>query len=187
MNEDIDKIEKILAKAQAYKAQKDAKGKKRQITSGGFWVSPHGVVRRTRQGLYHINDIISHPEEFGFTKEDIEREHERYGEKPGQEGQARDSLMTQALKRGWIRIRARRNFFSVQVWDYNIRTYENLERFVETALEDGIDGEYAYGSDEMKINALKTGKMKSLTFDEVLKGHLYEAAETALDSFYFNR
>lgn len=188
MNEDSEKIERILKKAQDYKAKKEQEGrKKRPITTGGFWVSPTGEVRRTHRGLYHIADIIGNPEEFGLTKDDIEREHALHGEQIGQEGAARDSLMTKALKRGWIRIRARRNFFSAQVWDFNIGTYENLERFVEVATEDGIDGEYGNDNDEIKVNSLKTGKMKSLTFGEIKRGHLYEAEETRLDHFYFNR
>ena len=35
--------------------------------------------------------------------------------------------------------------------------------------------------DEAKINALKSGRMKSLSFDEILKGYLYESEERSID------
>lgn len=189
MSGDHDKIQQILKKAEEYAVIKSAqKGtEKRRISSGGFWTTPTGVVQTTMNGLYHISDVIHSPEAFGFTREEIDSEYDKYGETIGQEGKARDNIMTAVLKRGWIRIRARQNFFSVQVWDFNPMTYNNLETFVTIAIEDGIKGEYGHPYDEMKVNSLKTGKMKSLTFDEIQRGYLYEAEETRLDRFYFNR
>lgn len=184
-----DKIQQILKKAEEYAAKKaELKGnERRRISSGGFWVSPNGDVRPTLNGLYHINDVIYNPEQFGFTREEIESEYDQHGETIGQEGHARDNIMTTVLKRGWIRIRARQNFYSVQVWEFNANTYNNIEKFVTVAIEDGIKGEYSHPYDEMKVNSLKTGKMKSLSFDEVQRGRLYESEETRLDRFYFNR
>ena len=185
MAEDIKKMQDILRKAEEWSKRKQEKGDKRYISSGAYWVSPAGDLRKVPGGIYHINDVIQNPDIFGYTKDQIQRTYDEYGEKFGQEGDARDSLMTNLLKDGWVRIRVRRNHYSIQVWDFNPMAYTKLENFVTQLVEDGVNGEYASENDEAKINALKSGKMKSVTFGEILKGYLYESSEHDIDYNYF--
>ena len=187
MADDIKKIQDILRKAEEYAAKKAAQEPKARISSGAFWVSPRGEIRVVEGGIYHINDVIHHPSVFGWSKDDVEALYDQYGEHVGQEGDARDNLMTSLLKEGWVRIRVRKNFYSIQVWEFNSPTYNRLEIFVSKAIEYGIKGQYATEYDEAKINALKTGRMKSLSFGEVLKGHLYETVEGDVDLNFFTR
>lgn len=187
MAEDIDKLQQILKKAEEYAARKAEKGEKPKLSSGAFWVSPQGKVRVVKSGNYHINDVIQNPDVFGWTKEEIDNLYDQHGEKIGQEGDARDNLMTSLLKDGWVRIRIRKNFYSIQVWDFNPNTFTKLESFVSEAITDGINGQYASAYDEAKINALKSGRMKSLSFDEILKGYLYESEEKSIDFNFFKR
>ena len=187
MAEDIKKIQDVLRKAEEYAARKAEKGEKPKIVSGAFWVSPQGKVRSVKNGGYHINDVIRNPDIFGWTTEQINSLYDEHGEKIGQEGDARDNLMTSLLKDGWVRIRVRRNFYSIQVWDFTPSSFNKLESFVSEAITDGIDGQYASENDEAKVNALKTGRMKSLSFDEILKGYLYESNESSVDFNFFTR
>lgn len=187
MAEDIKKLQDILRKAEEYAAKKASQGDKPKLSNGAFWVSPQGDIRVVKSGNYHITDVIQNPDVFGWSKEDINDLYDEHGEKVGQEGDARDNLMTSLLKDGWIRIRIRKNFYSIQVWDFNPNTFNKLERFVSEAITDGINGQHASQYDEAKINALKTGRMKSLSFDEIMKGYLYESEERSVDFNFFTR
>jgi len=185
MGNEITKAQEIIRKAEEWAKRKEAMQGKKYISSGAFWVRPDGDVRVVPDGAFHINDVIQNPELFGYTRPQIEALYNEYGERLGQEGDARDSLMTNLLKDGWVRIRVRRNHYSIQVWNFDPNTYTKLENLVSTLIEDGIKGEFASENDEIKVNALKSGKMKTLTFGEVLKGFLYESEEKNLDYNFF--
>lgn len=185
MSNDISKAQEIIKKAEEWAKRKEQRGSKKYKISGALWVSPDGNLREVADGAYHINDVIQNPEVFGYTRKQIEALYNEYGERLGQEGDARDSLMTNLLKDGWVRVRVRRNHYSVQVWNFDPNTYTKLENLATVLIEDGINGEFASEHDELKVNALKTGKMKSLTMGEVLKGFLYESEEKNIDYNFF--
>jgi len=187
MADDIKKIQDIIKKAEEYAERKAKKSKKPKLSHGAFWISPKGDIRVVKAGSYHINDAIQNPEVFGWNSEDINSLYDEYGERLGQEGSARDNLMTSLLKDGWVRVRIRKNFYSIQVWDFTPNSMNRIENFISSVIEDGINGHHATVHDDAKINALKTGKMKSISFGEILKGHLYEAQDSVIDMNYFNR
>jgi hypothetical protein len=53
----------------------------------------------------HINTVLEHPESFGLTRESILDIYNEFGEKPGQEGDAREKIILELVKEGWLRVR----------------------------------------------------------------------------------
>lgn len=187
MADDIKRIQDIIDKAAKWGERKGAHNTRRHITSGAFWITPNGGVRVINSGKYHITDVIQNPEVFGLSRNTIDSAYDEHGERMGQEGVARDNLMTNLLKDGWIRVRVRRNSYSIQVWQFNPKTNTAIENFISSLIEDGVDGEFANEHDEAKINSLKTSKMKTVTFGDILKGRLYETVERNADILQYPR
>lgn len=187
MADDFKKIQDILKKAEQWAIDKENSGTRRHITTGAFWISPTGDIRVMDSGKYHITDVIQNPIVFGLSRSTIDNVYDAHGERMGQEGVARDNLMTNLLRDGWIRVRVRRNNYSIQVWEFLPKTYTLIENFISSLLEDGVNGEYASEHDEAKLNSLKTGKMKTVTFGEILKGMLYESTEYSADMLHYPR
>ena len=80
-------------------------------TMSAFFISPSGKLIDTGAGSKHINMIISYPDKFGLTKKFIEDTYEKYNEKMGIEGKARNEIMILLIKQGWTRIRRYPNKF----------------------------------------------------------------------------
>lgn len=56
-------------------------------------------------GIRHINTVIAHPERFGLTLGQIKAIYRRNRERIGQKGKAREKIMTELIKAGWVRTR----------------------------------------------------------------------------------
>jgi len=78
-----------------------------------YWISPKGEIIDVQQK--HINTVIRYPEKFGFTKHFVKFMYDKYKEKIGQEGKAREKLMLALFNEGWIRIRRYKTFWSINV------------------------------------------------------------------------
>jgi len=73
-------------------------------------------------GGNHIAFIISNPELFGLTREEIEKIYAEHGERVGQEANAREYIIKMVAKSGWVRVRhyVRGNdYWSIQTDDTN--------------------------------------------------------------------
>jgi len=68
-----------------------------------YWIDPEGNIAEV--GERHIVTIIEKPEAFGLTKAYIVKVHKKHHEKPGQEGDAREEILTKLMDKGWIRLR----------------------------------------------------------------------------------
>ena len=66
-----------------------------------FWISPKLEVKQVSRT--HINDVISNPEGFGLTKEEIDQEYAKHNEPLGLEGLARRDIIKHLLGEGWVR------------------------------------------------------------------------------------
>jgi hypothetical protein len=106
--------------------------------------------------------------------------YDKYHEKLHQEGQAREELILLALKRGWIRVRKYRNYWSVTVDRLNDKTKTNLRDWVHTFVADKAMGKY----DEIRINQMANDKSDTLEADEVMDFQLYEAAKILVKVSY---
>ena len=149
---------------------------KKYINKTGYWISPKGKITDTNN-KNHIDQIISSPTSFNISSSYIKSEHEKYNERIGQEGDARDNIMTKVLQDGWIRVRARRNFISVQVWDFSSKTIKNLEDFATQGLESGFSGEFIQPNEMFKVSSLSNGRARQVEVESLAKGGLVESCE----------
>lgn len=88
------------------------------ITKAAFFISPYGHIIPI--DINHIDTIIKHPDKFGLTKRYIESVYEEYNEKLGVEGKARNKIIADLIKDGWIRLRRYPNkFWAVDIYKLN--------------------------------------------------------------------
>lgn len=164
--------EELLKKLEKYKKPSN----KRYLRLNGYWVSPKGQVIDIGSDN-HIDKIIENPIRYNISSRFIKSEHEKYGERIGQEGDARDNIMIKVLKDGWIRVRARRNFVSVQVWDFDRKTIRNLESFATEGYDEGFNGYHIAPNEVFKVSALRTNKVRQTEVESLVKGGLVESIE----------
>lgn len=145
----------------------------RYMMKGAFWVSPMGDIEMLPMDKYHIADVTANPRKFGLSPEDISNAYDKSGEAFGKEGEARDFIMTEALKKGWIRIRRRLNNYTVQIWQLDNKTIANLEHFFKV-MSEGYQGFYCTLADEVRIHVLKTDDLlPRIEVDDLIHGKLY--------------
>ena len=107
-----------------------------------YWINPYGQILNIGAGK-HITQVTDAPEKFGVTREYLEAKFKEYGEPWGSEGKAREDIIKDIMKKGFIRIRLYPNrFWSIQTWDFNKRTRTALQKWAEEALEDPKAGKY---------------------------------------------
>ena len=79
------------------------------------WVSPKGEIHKVVRHVDYIHDNLK---DFGMTEKDYQDLYAKYGEKTGTEGKARAEMITNALKKGWMRVREVGNYgFSIEIWE----------------------------------------------------------------------
>lgn len=69
----------------------------------GGWLSPEGHLLWCTQS--HVMAIINFPQAFGVTRAHVEATYRTHGEPLGQEANAREELIREAVATGWIRFR----------------------------------------------------------------------------------
>jgi hypothetical protein len=100
-----------------------------------YWISPDGTINPVSRR--HINEVISDPERFGLTRAHIESVYKKHEEPLGLEGRAREEIMGELIKAGWIRCRYKKQgYWMVQVWLMDDRTRENVGRWVDSCIHD---------------------------------------------------
>ena len=87
-----------------------------------FFLSPQGKLIRV--GTSHIAEVIRHPEEFGLSREEIQAAYQKYGEKLGMEGRAREEILSRIIAKGWIRIRE----YPDSHWSFTLRQLTSPEK-----------------------------------------------------------
>ena len=97
-----------------------------------YWISPHG--KAIRVSTNHIRAVIGNPESYGYTKEKIEKIYKNHGEKVGTEGDAREEIVLDLVRRGWIRMRqylGRSDYIALNVRDLGTKTIDRVTDFFE--------------------------------------------------------
>lgn len=130
-----------------------------------FFISPHGdLITGVNR---HIADVISSPEKFGLTSEYVNRIYKEHNEKLGGEGNAREEILVELIRNGWIRVREYAGrYWSIQVprmsrkvkeylWDFAVRVIEKKPPF-------HVANVHPY--DVVRINDFSTGKTVQYTF-----------------------
>ena len=142
-----------------------------------YWISPKGEIVEVRQT--HIQTIISNPETFGLTREQIEAKYKEFGETVGVEGKAREEIMVDLIKSGWVRIRRYPNKF----WSINV---PKLSKKIKDYLFDWADkltssGLFGYKEKDLympvKLDSVGGEVFKNLSVKDILSSALYESTQ----------
>lgn len=107
------------------------------MLTGAFWISPSGEIYAPSQ--YHITDVVTHPEKFGVTRAWVDSIFAKHGEPVGSEGDAREEIIGELLKKGWTRLRKYRNYWSVTVWRLTPKLKSIIQQWA-TAILKGVNG-----------------------------------------------
>jgi len=76
-----------------------------------FFITPENSLIPVPLCLNHIDVICDHPELFGFTKDYVTEKFKKYNEPLRSEKRARNELMREAYKKGFIRLRYRKDHY----------------------------------------------------------------------------
>lgn len=93
-------------------------------------IAPDGDIVPVSGVGGHIQTVIAYPEIFGYTREGIKKIYKDHEESTAEEGFARDIILTDLYKKGWIRV----GFFlgddaTVDLWTLDSRTLGNLRQW----------------------------------------------------------
>ena len=95
-----------------------------------YWINPNGKI--TGVEITHIQAIIKNPKYFMLTKEYIEKIYKKHNENLGLEGYAREEIMENLISNNnWIRVRRNKNFWTIQLSNYDIIKKEQLIKFTK--------------------------------------------------------
>lgn len=139
----------------------------------GIWISPYGHVIGL-DSAYHIQTIISQPEAFGLTSDDISNTYNKYEEPVGKEGKARDELIKKVIKHGWIRVRMYRDY-----WSFTVdRLTDNTKSVIDNFFKNVIEGQYGVNRHMIPYNVnileVQTDSLKKTTIHDITRTGLQE-------------
>jgi len=139
-----------------------------------FWITPDGKVIDCGVKK-HIDFVVENPEKFNITKEEIKKLYEKYNEKIGTEGKARQDIILNVIKNGFIRVRKYKNSITINANNFNSRTKKILQSFAKKL----ISGELGIKEKDRYIDvniSTEVGRGSSeYNLDDISKGaHLFE-------------
>jgi len=127
-----------------------------------YWLLPDGTIHPVK--TKHINEIINCPELFGETKDSIKSTYDAYKEKTPHEGNARVEIMKRVMKRGYIRIRERRNHWVIQLYKLSPKENKFISQWVSYVWDD-LNDKYA----DIKLNTLQNNELNIVPIKEFLE------------------
>ena len=140
-----------------------------------YWVNPNGKIIGV--DMRHIGYVRDNPQEFKLTHDYIKKVYDKYGERYGIEGKAREEIMVQLMKDGWIRIRNNRNVWTIQVYNLDKRAKDNIWEFAQNLVMNERVGKFS----EVYIEAMHPYYSTNTNLASIIGGYLYERNE------YINR
>lgn len=142
-----------------------------------FFISPdNGFFDLSKNNVSnHIGLIINNPEKLGVTTNYIQSVYEKYNEKTGTEGNAREEIILEIVKNGWIRGRhylGRNDYWSINVYEATKRNEAVIYHLAKLVSDKVID---RIGSLWSSFNILetKTGNIMNYTASDILNSKLY--------------
>lgn len=131
-----------------------------------YWIDPRGRVIKVP--ITHIATVIKHPTKFGLTKAKIQKAYDKHNEKIGWEGKAREEIMIDLMKKGFIRIRERSKGWSVQLWKLNKKMNDYLWMWAHEILPTAFD---KFGEVEIwELNRMGSRPSVSVSLDDLASG-----------------
>lgn len=132
-----------------------------QTVYQAYWLLPNGNIKPVR--TTHIQEIINCPEEFGETLADIMVLYDYYKEKMPHEGKARAVIMKRLFKKGYIRIRERKNHWVVELNQLSSTEKTLISEWIYVVCNELIDT-----NAELRIMTLYKKTFSIMTFMEYL-------------------
>ncbi len=142
-----------------------------------YWISPKGEILPVMTN--HIDVVIKYPEKFGLTSSRIKEIYNQYNEKIGQEGKAREEIIVDLLKKGFIRIRRYKNTYSLNIGKMSKKIKDILFDWANKLIKTGING--MKEKDRyipINIQGFQDHFMKTLTIQDIANDALYEKNES---------
>jgi hypothetical protein len=102
-------------------------------TDGEAYWYKQGKIIKVQNSL-HIKDVIDHPEEFNLTKKYIEDTYKKYNEKIYTEGKAREEIMVEVMKKGWVRVRQSTSRAGTR-WIFQFADYKKQRKDLKNLVE----------------------------------------------------
>lgn len=147
------------------------------MSDRAVWISPSG--KQIAADLNHITTVYEKPELFGLTKNKIDSVFKSHKEPINFEGKAREEVMLDLMKRGWIRCRYfdRDAEWHIQSWKFDKKNLENIWFWVYEMLKNkgkkpsGGFEKYAVGKyTPMKLMSISDGDMIEGSMEDVANG-----------------
>jgi hypothetical protein len=102
-----------------------------------FWISPSGKAIEVER--FHISTIMDDPKKFNTTEAELKKTYKKHKEQysPFIEGFAREEIMIDMMKKGWIRTRYVRktNTWTIQVAKLNKRIKDYIFDWVANMVQ----------------------------------------------------
>jgi len=170
---------------------------KTNITSS-YWISPDNKFIPI--SLTHIDLIVNNPDKFGLSSEYIQKVHKKHKEQLGDEGNARDEIMTKLIKDGWIRIRNILKYYTVkiQVYDFKQPTIDRVEKAIIEGFKRkifnknftvsilNIKGEdFVYSDDNLTVGDVASGALNDKKFKSRIETGYTSLARMYHEDFEF--
>jgi len=144
----------------------------KEMVGKAFSISPTGEILSVER---HIQLIIENPDIFGYTKQEILDLYNKYHEDLGQEGKAREEIINQVIKKGWIRVRKydRPEYWSINVYFLTKDVVKRLENLAKQIADKKIERSGSMW-DEIKLLETKTGKTFIYTIKDITEFRLFQ-------------
>lgn len=134
----------------------------------GLFISPQGEVVKVEQS--HINTVILYPARFGITTQEIESVYAKHKEPVGVEGSAREEILCNLVRQGWLRLR--RCIKPQEQWSINVNELNEMTRlFLHDWAGKILAGEMGFREDDshklVVITELASGTIHYSSISEV--------------------
>jgi hypothetical protein len=136
----------------------------------GYWINGNQIIDVTFTS--HIGYLFDHSEDFGFSRQEVDETFQRHGEKPGEEGRAREELIRRATTRGWIRVR--RYVRPRDYWSVQFDKIEERKETIVSFLRSMIEQHKMSKDDELRLIGFRDGFKKICSFQEGGVGRFLE-------------
>lgn len=121
-----------------FAAWTEAKQPWRKLDIEAYWISPDGLIMDVEKT--HIQAVIDHPSVFNLSKTDIQNTYLFEREDLGFEGKAREKIILDLIKQGYIRIRyyPKESTWTINVFNIDLKTIDVLQMWVKMVLKNGF-------------------------------------------------
>jgi hypothetical protein len=123
--------------------------KKFNANAPAWWISPYGEIISVDKGNTHIGMVFDDPSAFGLDDDYLHKLYDEYKEPYRSEGVAREKIILDLTKQGWIRIRNYRSYYAItlnkiskRVKDYLYLWAVEMKKWDGPSVQVKIDSEY---------------------------------------------